>query len=49
MTVVNILKNGAVIYDMSKVTVPNEIVKNVYEIKNMKAEVKNSEAEKINS
>lgn len=32
MAVKNILKNGTIVKDMSTVTVPNEIMKNVYSI-----------------
>lgn len=32
MAVVNILKDGTVVEDMSKVTVPNEIMRNIHTI-----------------
>lgn len=32
MAVVNILKNGTVVEDMSTVTVPEEVVKNIIEV-----------------
>lgn len=34
MTIINILKDGTVVDDMSQVTVPKEIIKNVYGIYN---------------
>lgn len=32
MAVINILKNGTVVEDMSTVTVPEEVVKNIIEV-----------------
>jgi hypothetical protein len=41
MAVKNILKNGTVVEDMSKVTVPKEIVKRIVEISKKKGEKTN--------
>lgn len=46
MAVKNILKDGTVVEDMSKVNVPKEIVLNVYKISQMKSAKKKGEKNK---
>jgi hypothetical protein len=43
MKVINILKDGTICEDMSKITVPNDIVQTVIEISNQERETNEKE------